>query len=164
MEQFPENITDLKKLRYLCLPYSWLQKLPDNIGEMKTLQEMIFLETQIKTLPPSITELNDLRRVLESEKVIALAALEVADKSLGVLKFTLGAAGHIAMFIIKNGSKLLVNVRAASFEGKLSGLDGGLVSISCDLEWMRQRQKVNLNFDFSHPAKSVKVLAKSLIK
>lgn len=101
---------------------------------------------------------------LESEKAIALTALEVADKALEALKFTLGAAGQIAMFIIKNGAKLLINVRAASFEGKLSGLNGGFVNISCDLEWMGKRQKVNLNFDFGNPSKSVKILAKSLIK
>jgi hypothetical protein len=65
------------------------------------------------------------------------------------------------MFVIKNGIKLLINVRAASFEGQLSAVNGGFVKMSCDLVWMGQRQRIN--FNFNNPGKSVASLAKSLI-
>lgn len=100
---------------------------------------------------------------LIASKVTALGTLEAAKGTLEGLKFTLGVSGKAATFIIENGTKALINVRKASFAGKLGSLSGGAVDMKMSLEWMGKPQDLRINFNFNSPLKTVAALGKSLL-
>lgn len=100
---------------------------------------------------------------LIASKVTALGTLEAAKGALEGLKFTLGATGKAATFIIEKGTKALVNVRQASFAGQLGSMSGGSVDMKMKLEWMGKSQDLRIKFDFNSPVKTVAALAKRLL-
>ena len=101
---------------------------------------------------------------LIAKKLSAIAGLKSAKGSLEALKFTLGVSGKAGTFIVDKGTDMLVNIRKANFEGKLKGLDGGMVKLDTELEWMGKKQQIKFDFNFHNPAKAVETLAKKLLK
>lgn len=100
---------------------------------------------------------------LIASKVTALGTLEAAKGSLEGLKIVLGASGKAATFILEHGTKALINVRKASFAGKLGSVSGGAVDMSMNLEWMGKPMDMRINFDFNNPLRTVAALGKRLL-
>jgi len=95
----------------------------------------------------------------------AKAALDLAELTLKGLKSSIGAAADVATFITNAGLGGLIDIRKASFEGYLSAMNGGRVSLAVELTFMNSRtvSKYTFTFNFKDPLSSVKDLAKLIL-
>lgn len=97
-------------------------------------------------------------------KKAAEAALDLAKDFLRGLRAELGAAGVVAGWIIDNGGRAIVNVNAASFDGQLSVVNGGQVSLRLAGTVIGQGfQLPSVDFSFPSPADAIKRIADQLI-
>ncbi len=69
-----------------------------------------------------------------------------------------------AKWIVDNGSKNIINITYASFEGKLSGVDGGAVSLHIKGTYMNKPIDKKVAFNFNSPLKSIEKFAKKMTK
>ena len=100
---------------------------------------------------------------LITAKGAAIGVLEAAKLALEGLKATIGGLAEVGEFIVNVGLGGLIDIREASFAGRLSALNGGGVSMHAKLTFMDQPQEVSFSFDFNDPVKGALELANKLI-
>jgi hypothetical protein len=101
---------------------------------------------------------------LRASQKTAIGTLQAAKAALEGVKKTLGIAGKVGVFIVDKGTDALIRVRKADFGGKLGTIDGGAVNLNLDLEWMKKKHKITVDFNFKDMAKSVVNVGKELMK
>jgi len=63
LEEFPESICQLKKLKHLDISSNSISSIPSCIGNLKYLQTLILESINVKTLPKEITKLTALKEL-----------------------------------------------------------------------------------------------------
>ena len=93
----------------------------------------------------------------------ATGSLKLANLTLEGVKATVKAAASAAEFIAKFGLGGLLNIKDASFEGKLTATQGGRVSLALNLVFMNNPMAFAFAFNFNDPLSGAKDLAKKLL-
>lgn len=93
----------------------------------------------------------------------ANAALELAKLTLEGLKETVGAMAEVGEFIAKAGLGGLFDVKEAGFEGNLSVVNSGSVSLSTKIVFMNKESEHTFTFNFFNPAMGIRALVQELV-
>ncbi len=131
------------------------------IGALKVPQETLkSLEATIKRFPIDA----DVRIAgLFTARDTANAALELAKLTLEGLKEAVGTMADVGEFIAEKGLGGLVDVKEASFEGNLSMVNSGYVSLSVKIVFMGKESEHSFAFNFHNPVAGVKLLVQDLV-
>ena len=89
-------------------------------------------------------------------------ALQSNKKTLELYFKTRKNGGKLAKYIVENGLAKAVDVRAASFEGRLGTVHGGAVRMELDILWMGKEKSLEMDFDFNDMAANVEALLREL--
>lgn len=101
---------------------------------------------------------------IHGKQKIPYAAIEGAKLILEGGKLVSVGTLTAAKWIVVNGATGIVNVTYASFEGKLSGVNGGSVTLHIKGTYMKKPLDKKITFNFKSPLNSIDGFAKQLTK
>lgn len=105
IEKIPENINQLKKIKFLDLSYNNIEELPEEICELTELRTLDLTGNRISTLPKSFSNLKKLNQLNLNGNLLGDVPIEISNQGLSaVLNYYLNLGESVEL----NEAKLLV--------------------------------------------------------
>ncbi|MEM6966731.1 MAG: hypothetical protein AAF573_18345 [Bacteroidota bacterium] len=101
---------------------------------------------------------------LKANKEVALKSVQAAKGGIQVVQKGLGIGGGAVTWILKDGTKGMIDIKSATFEGKLGLLSGGAVKLKVTAKWLGKTVDLKVDFDFNDPVRSIANLSNELMK
>ncbi len=132
LHSFPENVLDLKELKYLDLSNNNIKQLPDAIGSLKNLEFLVINNNKVRGLPDTIGQLK------------SLISLDVYRNDISAIPKDVGNLESLVRFDAHDNKIVhlpasLLNLKKLKYlflnENQLQNVDGSLN------EWLEQFKK-----------------------
>ena len=138
IEEFPNDVIKLKKLKALSLHSNKIKSIPDSISELKNLEAIDFDNNKIEKIPKSIIQLSKLRE------------LSFANNKLTSLDIGIGQLSNLEIInISENNISLLPNDIIKLHKLKMLLLQGNDLPIPPEILGKNKDPQTILNYYFS---------------
>jgi hypothetical protein len=152
---------DVNKAKRDCDKAPWYRKA-DKCAKYAALKAS--KETAEGVLSGYRKTLDGLSKAVDwSKRNIAANTVSASRTVVGGFETATTGSMKAAKWIVDKGLGGLVDVKSAEFEGQLSGIKGGQVSMRVNVKFLNENFNAGLGFNFSDPLSAAKDLATALL-